>query len=55
MAAVGEAMITVHHVGSTAILHIIAKPILDLMPVVVSLAELGKSRPIIKSVATHGG
>lgn len=39
-AALGSALLIVHHVGSTAIPGLRAKPILDLLPVVRSLAEM---------------
>ena len=38
--AIGPSLLTVHHVGSTAIAGICAKPIVDLMPVVSDLSEL---------------
>lgn len=43
-AVLGENLITVHHVGSTSIPGICAKPILDLLPVVQDLSSLEGSR-----------
>jgi GrpB-like predicted nucleotidyltransferase (UPF0157 family) len=39
-AALGDLVIVVHHIGSTSIPGILAKPIIDLMPIVRSIAEL---------------
>jgi GrpB-like predicted nucleotidyltransferase (UPF0157 family) len=49
-AAVGPAIIAVHHIGSTAIPGIRAKPILDLMPVVRRIAEFDEARPTIEGL-----
>jgi GrpB-like predicted nucleotidyltransferase (UPF0157 family) len=49
MAAI-PAIITVHHIGSTAIPDICAKPIIDLLPVVSSHAELENSRRAIEAL-----
>jgi GrpB-like predicted nucleotidyltransferase (UPF0157 family) len=43
-------VIEIHHVGSTAIPTIRAKPIVDLIPVVVSLARLDDLRPRVEAL-----
>ncbi|MBF9233143.1 GrpB family protein [Microvirga sp. BT350] len=49
-AILGSTLLTVHHVGSTAIPGISAKPILDLLPVVTNLSELDRRKSAIEAL-----
>jgi len=48
--AIGGTLIRIDHVGSTAIPGIVAKPTIDLMPIVKSLAELDTRRPYVEAL-----
>lgn len=49
-ATLGDNLVTVHHVGSTAIPGIMAKPIVDLLPVVRSLDELDAQEDAVRAL-----
>lgn len=52
----GSTLVTVHHIGSTAVPGLIAKPIIDLIPLVTDLSELDSARGRVESLgySWHG-
>ncbi len=52
----GPTLVAVHHIGSTAVPGLVAKPIIDLMPLVTDLAALDRDRARIEAIgyAWHG-
>jgi len=47
---VGANLVTVHHIGSTSVPGLAAKPIIDLMPLVTALARLDRDRRHVKAL-----
>ena len=52
----GPTLVEVHHIGSTSVPGLVAKPIIDLMPVVTNLADLDSKRGLVEQLgyAWHG-
>ena len=46
----GSTLVVVHHIGSTSVPGLAAKPIIDLMPVVNDLDELDRKRSLVESL-----
>lgn len=56
LSVLGDNLVTVHHIGSTSIPGLLAKPIIDLLPVVADLAALDAAMPRITALGyeCHG-
>jgi GrpB-like predicted nucleotidyltransferase (UPF0157 family) len=48
--ALGPALLAVHHVGSTSVAGLAAKPIIDLIPVVADLADVDRRRAHVEAL-----
>ena len=48
--ALGSALVIVHHIGSTSVPGLAAKPIIDLMPLVSDLAEIDRLRERVEAL-----
>jgi GrpB-like predicted nucleotidyltransferase (UPF0157 family) len=46
----GSTLVTVHHIGSTSVPGLAAKPIIDLMPLVTDLADLDRDRQSVETL-----
>ncbi len=46
----GSTLVTVHHIGSTSVPWLAAKPIIDLMPLVTDLADLDRDRRSVEAL-----
>jgi GrpB-like predicted nucleotidyltransferase (UPF0157 family) len=49
----GPVLLSVHHIGSTAVPGLAAKPIIDLMPLVTDLDELDRERGRVEALGYH--
>ena len=50
LAVLGWVLVTVHHIGSTSVPGLAAKPIIDLLPLVTSLSDLDRERSRIETL-----
>ena len=48
--SLGPALVAVHHIGSTAVPGLCAKPIIDLMPLATDLADLDRERVCVEAL-----
>jgi GrpB-like predicted nucleotidyltransferase (UPF0157 family) len=49
----GAVLLAVHHIGSTSVPGLAAKPIIDLMPLVTDLADLERERGRVEALGYH--
>lgn len=50
LAVLGSVLVTVHHIGSTSVPGLAAKPIIDLMPLVTGLSDLDREQSRIETL-----
>lgn len=50
LSVLGPVLVAAHHIGSTSVPGLLAKPIIDLMPLVTSLAELDGARLAVEGL-----
>ena len=52
--ALGKILVTLHHIGSTAIPGIVAKPIIDILPVVKDIQEVDRLTDVLQALGYEG-
>ncbi len=50
LSVLGPVLVTVHHIGSTAVPGLVAKPIIDLIPIVTGLSDLDRERSRVEAL-----
>ena len=48
--ALGSTLVTAHHIGSTSVPGLAAKPIIDLMSLAINLDDLDRNRSIVEAL-----